>query len=153
MEVFWCRYGTIENRKHTNQYIPLGENRNQMHICDAPHMQAPRRSVFYQLKVWRNSAVAFRDCATSVQQTLTLTRCDPRTDFDIALTLSNTTTIHVILNPSALLRPGAVKNLLVNGCETLRCAQGDTRSEFQRGALESLVVVLKKQTEKVMVML
>jgi len=75
LEMVWRGHWTIENRKHYVRDVTLGEDRNQMHTGNAPRVLATLRSGLIDLwrwKGWTNIADAVRDCAASVQRTLTL---------------------------------------------------------------------------------
>jgi predicted transposase YbfD/YdcC len=75
VEALWRGHWTIENRKHYVRDVTLGEDRNQMHSGNAPHVLASLRSGLIDLwrsEGWSTIAEAIRECAASVQRTLIL---------------------------------------------------------------------------------
>jgi predicted transposase YbfD/YdcC len=75
VEALWRGHWTIENRKHYVRDVTMGEDRNQMHSGEAPRVLATLRSGLIDLwrdRGWTSIADAIRECAASVQRTLTL---------------------------------------------------------------------------------
>jgi predicted transposase YbfD/YdcC len=75
LERLWRGHWTIENRKHDVRDVTMGEDRNQMHTGQAPHVLAACRNVLIDLwrsQGWTNIADAIRTCAASVWYTLTV---------------------------------------------------------------------------------
>ncbi len=75
LERLWRGHWTIENRKHYVRDVTLGEDRNQMHTGNAPQVLAALRNGLIDLwraQGWRYIADAVRECAASVERTLTL---------------------------------------------------------------------------------
>ena len=75
LERLWRGHWTIENRKHYVRDVTLGEDRNQMHTGNAPQVLAALRNGLIDLwraHGWRYIADAVRECAASVERTLTL---------------------------------------------------------------------------------
>lgn len=73
LEQLWRGHWTIENRKHYVRDVTMGEDRNQMHTGQAPHVLAACRNALIDLwrsQGWTNIAEAIRTCAASVAYTL-----------------------------------------------------------------------------------
>lgn len=75
LERLWRGHWTIENRVHRVRDVTMGEDANQTHTSNAPHVLAALRNAILNLfrqEGWDNIADAFRYYNVSVDRTLTL---------------------------------------------------------------------------------